>query len=72
MVKKLIIATTPLLIQDVLEIIYYTCVILNFTMLACYLLHNNKIFSYIEYILYRLDKTKIVFKDYYLIDAKLF
>ena len=37
-----------------------------------YLLHNNKIFVYIEYILYKLDKIKIAFENHCFIDAKLF
>lgn len=41
-------------------------------MLVYNLLHNNKRFLYIEYALYKLDKTKIVFENHYLIDLKLF
>ena len=41
-------------------------------MLIQYPSHNNKIPSYMDHALYRLDKTKIVFENYYLIDAKLF
>ena len=41
-------------------------------MLTQYLLHDNETLSYIEYALYRLDKTKIAFENYCPIDAKLF
>ncbi len=41
-------------------------------MLIQYPLHNNKTLSYIEYTLYRLDKTKNVFENHYPIEAKLF
>ena len=41
-------------------------------MFAWYLSHNNKILSYIEHTLYRLDKTKIAFENHRLINVKLF
>ncbi len=41
-------------------------------MLAQYLSHDNETLSYMEYALYRLDKTKIAFKNHCPIDAKLF
>lgn len=72
MVKQLIPIVTFLLIQNTLRTIYYNCAILDFTMLVWYLLHNNKIFNYIEFVLYRLNKTKIIFKNYCQIEAKLF
>ncbi len=72
MVKQLITAATLLLIQDALEIIHCTCTILDITMLAQYPSHNDEILSYMEHILYRLDKTKIVFENHRPIDAKLF
>lgn len=40
-------------------------------MLAQYLLHNDKTLLYIDYTLYRLDKTRITFKNHCPIDAKL-
>lgn len=43
-------------IYDTLNIIQYTWAILNFTILAQYILYNNKIISYIKYILYNLEK----------------
>ena len=41
-------------------------------MLAQYLLHNNETLSYIEHVLYRLDKIKITFENYCPINVKLF
>ena len=41
-------------------------------MLTQYLLHNNKTLFYIDYTLYRLDKTKIAFENHYSINVKLF
>ena len=41
-------------------------------MLAQYPLHNNKTLSYIEYTLIKLEKTKIAFENYHLINIKLF
>lgn len=72
MVKQLIIVTTLLLIQYTPEAIHYTCAILDFTMLAQYLSHNNKSFLYMNHASYRLDKTKIIFENLCSIDAKLF
>ena len=72
MVKYLIAVVTPLLMQDALEAIYYTRAILDFTMLAQYLLHNNKRLFYMEHALYRFDKTKIAFENHYSINVKLF
>ncbi len=40
-------------------------------MLAQYILHNEETLRYIEHALYRLEKTKIVFKQYWPIDSKL-
>ncbi len=72
MVKQLIAAATPLLIQDVLETIHCACTIPDFTILAQYPLHDNETFSYMEHALYRLDKTKITFENNRPINAKLF
>ena len=36
------------------------------------LLHNNETLFYIEHALYKLDKTKIAFENYCLINVKLF
>ncbi len=72
MVKQLIVAATFLLIQDAPKTNYCTRAILDFTMLAQYLSHNDKTLSYIEHILYRFHKTKIEFENYCSIDSKLF
>ncbi len=45
---------------------------LDFTMLAQYLLYNYEILSYMDHALYKPDKTKIAFENHCLIDAKLF
>lgn len=52
--------------------IHYIYTILNFTMFAQYLLHNNKTLFYIKYPLDKLDKTKIAFENLYPINVKLF
>lgn len=72
MIKQLITITITLLIQNAPKAIYYTCTIFDFTMLAQYLLYNNEILLYIEHTLYRLDKTKVIFQNCFLIDTKLF
>lgn len=41
-------------------------------MLAQFPLHNNKIFLYMNHILYRYEKTKIVFENYSSINRKRF
>ena len=63
--------TTPLLIYDTLETIQYAQTILDFTMLAQYIPHNNKMLRYIEHALYRLENTKIAFKHHQPINSKL-
>lgn len=72
MIKQLIVIITLLLIQDISETIYCACVILNFTMIVQYPLHDNKILSYIDHTLYRLDKIKIALENHSSIDAKVF
>ena len=71
MVKQLIVTIMPLLIHDAPETIQCACAILNFTILAQYVLHNNKTLRYIEHKLYGLEKTKIAFENHQLIDSKL-
>ena len=61
MVKQLVIAAIPLLMQDIPKAIYYGRAISDFTMLAQFLLHNNETLFYIEHALYGLYKTKIAF-----------
>ena len=60
-----------LLIHDAQEAIQCTRVILNFIMLAQYILYNNKTFRYMEHILYRMEKTKIAFEHHQPIDFNL-
>ncbi len=62
MVKQLIVATMPLLIYDASEAIQYTWIILDFIILAQYVLHNEEMVRYTEHALYRLEKTKIAFE----------
>ena len=46
---------------------------LDFTILAQYLLHNNETFSYIKHALYRLDMmTKMAFENHCPNNTKLF
>ena len=71
-VKQLIAEATLLLMQDAPEAIHCARAILDFTMLAQYLLYNNKTLFYMKYALYRLDKTKIAFENHCPIDVKLF
>lgn len=65
MVKYLITVTTHLLIQDTLKTIYYACTILDFSLLTEFALHKNKTLLYMDYALYRLDKSKIAFENYH-------
>ena len=71
MVKQLIVAATPLLIHDAPEAIQCARTILDFTMLAQYVLHDDETLRYIEHALYRLEKTKIAFEHHWPIDFKL-
>ncbi len=61
----------PLLILDAPEAIQYTQAILDFTMLAQYVSHNEETLRYMEHALYRLEKTKIAFEQHQPIDSKL-
>ncbi len=71
MVKQLIVAATPLLIHDAPEAIQCPRAILDFTILAQYVLHDEETLHYIELALYRLEKTKITFEQHWPIDSKL-
>ncbi len=64
-------AVTPLLIHDAPEAIQYARAILDFTMLAQYILHDEETLRYIEHALYRLEKTKIAFEQHRPINSKL-
>lgn len=70
--RQLIAAATPLFNHIAPKTIQYAQAILDFTMLTQYALHDNKTLSYIKYTLYRLEKIKIAFEQYRLIDAKLY
>lgn len=61
-----------LLMHDTLEAIEYLQAIFNFTMLAQYISYDDKILRYIEHMLYKLEKIKIVFEQYWPINAKLY
>ena len=71
MVKQLIVAATPLLIHDAPEAIQCARAILDFTMLAQYVSHDDETLRYMEHALYRLEKTKIAFEHHRPIDSKL-
>ena len=71
MVKQLVIVAIPLLVQNAPEAIQCAQASLNFTILARYVLHDNKMLRYIEHALYRLEKTKIAFEHHRPMDAKL-
>ena len=61
-VKQLIVASTPLPIYNAPEAIQCAWAILDFTMLAQYVSHGEETLCYMEYTLYRLEKTKIAFE----------
>ena len=64
-------AAMTLLIYNALEAIQFAYAILDFTILAEYVLHNHKMLCYIEHALYMLEKTKIAFRHQRPIDSKL-
>ncbi len=72
MIKQLIAVATPLLIHDASKTIQYARAILDFTMLAQYVSHDDKTLRYMEHALYRLEKIKIAFEHYRLIDLMLY
>ena len=51
-----------LLIHDTLKAIQYAQTIPDFTMLALYILYDDKMLRYIKHVLYRLENTKIIFE----------
>ena len=71
MIKQLVVAATPLLIQNALEAIQCARAILDFTMLTQYVSNDDETLRYMEHVLYRLEKTKIAFEHHRPIDAKL-
>ena len=64
-------AATLLLIHNAPKTIQCAQVILDFIILAQYILYDNKTFRYMEYALYKLENTKIPFEHHRLIDSKL-
>ncbi len=69
--QKLIMGAKPLLIYDTPEAIQCTQAILDFTMLAQYVLYDDETVRYIEHALYRLENTKIAFEHHRPIKSKL-
>lgn len=65
-------ATTLLPIHDAPKVIQFTQAILDFTMLAQYILHDRKTLRYMKHTLCKLEKTKITFEQYRLINSKLY
>ena len=61
----------PLLIYNTLKAIQYSQTIFDFIFLAHYVLHDHKTLWYINYILYRMKKTKITIEQYWTINSKL-
>ena len=72
MVKQIVVTVMLLLIHDVPKAIQYTWAILDFTILAQCVLYDNKMLCYMKHELYRLEKSKIVFKHYWSINSKLY
>ncbi len=72
MLKQLIVAATPLLVHDAQETIQCARTILDFTMLAQYVSHDEETLRYMEHALYKLEKTKIAFEQHQPIDSKLY
>ena len=70
-VRQLIVASTPLLIHDAPEAIQCARAILDFTMIAQYVLHDEETLRYMEHALYKLKKTKIAFEQHWPINFKL-
>ena len=64
-------ATTPLLIYDAPKAIQYAQAILDFTILAHYVLHDDKTLCYMKHTLYKLEKIKIAFEYHRPIVSKL-
>ena len=61
-----------LLIYDTSNVVQCKWAIFNFAILVLYILYNNDMLQYIMHTLYRLEKTKTAFKQYWLIDLKLY
>ena len=61
-----------LLIYNTPEAIQCAQTILDFIILAQYILYNNKTLYYMEHALYKLENTKIAFEYYWPIKSKLY
>ncbi len=72
MIKQLIATAMLLLIHNASEAIQYAQVILDFTILAQYVLYNDKTLWYMKHTLYRLEKTKIAVEHHWPINPKLY
>ena len=70
-VQQLVVAATPLLIQNTPKAIQCARAILDFIILAQYVSHDDETLWYMEHSLYRLEKTKIAFEHHQPINAKL-
>ena len=64
-------AATLLQIHDVLKAIQRIWAILDFTILAQYVLYDDKMFCYMKHALYKLEKIKIAFEHHRPINSKL-
>lgn len=68
-VKQLNPIATLLLTHNNPEARDCACAILDFTILAYYISHDNKTLIYMEHVLYRLNKTTMVFEKLCLINT---
>ncbi len=72
MVKQLIVVAMPLLIHSAPKAIQCAQAILDFIILAQYVLYNDETLCYMEHVFYRLENTKIAIKHHRSIDSKLY
>ena len=66
--RQIIPILTPLLIVKELVVIYCAQVFVDFILIAQYKTYNNETLYYIEQVLYRIDKMKVVFKALHLLN----
>ena len=71
MIKQMIMAATFLLIHDAPEAIQCIEAILDFAILAEYILHDKELLCYMEHVIFSLEKIKEAFEQHWLIDSKL-
>ena len=67
----MIVAVTPLLIQNAPDAIQCAQAIFDFTILAQYVSNDDETLRYMEHTLYRLEKIKIAFEHHRPVDSKL-